>query len=131
VFLLDANALIALTVREHLSNPRVRAWFQSAPLEFATCPITQGALVRFHLRLNPAGGLDIAKAAIRSLESHPRHRFWHDDLSYTCLQEAGLHGHRQVTDFYLVALAKSRSARLATLDEPLAAWHTSSAFLIP
>lgn len=130
MFLLDANVLIALTVRDHESNLKVRTWFKSSTPEFATCPVTQGALVRFHVRLDAVNGLAKAKAALRALEKHPLHQFWQDDLSYTVIPEAGLRGHHQVSDFYLVALAKSRSARLATLDEPLAAWHSPVAVLI-
>jgi predicted nucleic acid-binding protein len=49
VYLLDANVLITLVTPEHSLNHREAAWFRKGN-RFATCPVTQGALVRFHLR---------------------------------------------------------------------------------
>ena len=49
VYLLDTNLLIALATPEHSLNARAAAWFLKGH-RFATCPITQGALFRFHLR---------------------------------------------------------------------------------
>ncbi len=49
VYLLDSNVLIALATPEHSLNARAAAWFLKGH-RFATCPITQGALFRFHLR---------------------------------------------------------------------------------
>ena len=48
VYLLDANVLIALTTPEHTLNNRAAAWFRAGH-KFATCPITQGALIRLSL----------------------------------------------------------------------------------
>ena len=54
VDLLDANVLIALSTpdytSDYTSHDRARSWFQTDH-QFATCPITQGAPLRFHLRL--------------------------------------------------------------------------------
>ncbi len=44
VFLLDANVLIALATPDHALNTRAAAWFRKG-YTFATCPITQGALI--------------------------------------------------------------------------------------
>ena len=48
------------------------------------------------------------------------HEFWTDDLDYQWLPWNLVFGCRQVTDAYLVALAKHRGGILATLDEALA-----------
>lgn len=42
----------------------------------------------------------------------------------------GVIGHRQVTDAYLVALARHHGGRLATLDRGLAALHGEDVFLL-
>ena len=53
---------------------------------------------------------------------HPKHEFWADDIPVAgVLEEFGdrIAGHQQVTDAYLLALAKRRRGRLATLDSRL------------
>ncbi|MGL5928860.1 MAG: hypothetical protein ACRCY8_08000 [Dermatophilaceae bacterium] len=47
--------------------------------------------------------------------------FWPDSISDADVDPADIRGHRQVTDSYLLALAESRGARLATFDAALAA----------
>jgi predicted nucleic acid-binding protein len=54
------------------------------------------------------------------LAAPPRHEFWADSLPYRDVPLAAIFGHRQVTDAYLVALARSRKARLASFDGGLA-----------
>lgn len=51
------------------------------------------------------------------------HVFVAADLPYAGIPLESLLGHRQVTDAYLVALAKSKGAKLATFDEALASMH--------
>jgi hypothetical protein len=48
----------------------------------------------------------------------PKHCFWPDDLPLSATIAAGqlLVGHRQITDVYLVGLARKNGGRLATLD---------------
>ncbi len=48
--LLDANVLIALVVTEHVHHDAAAEWLPAADTGFATCPITQGSLVRFPVR---------------------------------------------------------------------------------
>jgi predicted nucleic acid-binding protein len=55
---------------------------------------------------------------------HPRHEFWADSLSLSDAVkklESRMRGHRQITDAYLVGLARHRKGRLATMDKGLAA----------
>lgn len=128
--LLDSNALIALTSADHLSHSAVLEYFNQKPVPFATCPITQGALLRFHLRLDPSTGAPRAHSLLHALGEHPRHHFWPDDLPYSALRGLPLRGHQQVTDFYLAALALSKSTRLLTLDRSLAAHRPEACLLL-
>jgi hypothetical protein len=129
VYLLDSNVLIALATPQHSLNVRAAAWFRKGP-RFATCPITQGALFRFHLRAGVEATADSAKLLLEAISSHPRHEFWPDDVSYLDMPTKGIHGHRQVTDAYLVLLARKHGGCVATMDQALAAIHTVAA-LIP
>lgn len=126
--LLDANVLIALGDSEHVHNETVRHWLADSSPSFATCPVTQGALVRHALRR----GADAAEAidVLTSVTSDERHEFWPDDLGYTGVDLRGVVGHRQVTDAYLAALARARGGRLATLDRALALLQADVALLI-
>lgn len=120
VYLLDANVLIALATPEHSLNARAAAWFREGH-RFATCPITQGALVRFHLRAGVDATAESAKMLLEAISSLPRHEFWAADVSYLEMTTKGTDGHRQVTDAYLAMLASRHEGVLATMDEGLAA----------
>lgn len=116
-FLLDANVAIALSVAEHEHHDRTSRWLATAD-RFAVCPIVEGALVRFVLRLGETPST--ARALLGAFEQHPRCDFWPDDLPYGAVDLQGLHGHRMVTDAYLAALAQHHGATLATLATALA-----------
>lgn len=119
--LLDANVLIALTVAGHVHHELAEQWFVSETETFATCPITQGALLRTWLRAG-ATSAD-AVSVLGAVTASERHEFWSDDQPYTEVDVRGVVGHRQVTDAYLAALARARGGRLVTLDRALTALH--------
>lgn len=72
-------------------------------------------------------GADVAPsqalAVLERLCEWPGHRFIADDvrLSTPSIDQAALIGHRQVTDFHLVALAARSAVVLATFDAKLSA----------
>lgn len=126
--LLDANVLIALVVEEHVHHPQAEAWFVASRTSFATCPITQGSLMRLLIREGQSA--ETARSVLQEIASSPQHEFWPDNASYHDIPVAGIIGHRQVTDAYLAHLARSYSARLATFDQALAKLHADVADLI-
>lgn len=128
VYLLDANVLIALATPEHSLNQRAAAWYLQGH-RFATCPITQGALYRFHLRAGVDATAESALLLLKTISSLPRHEFWPDGVSYLDMPTTGIVGHRQVTDAYLVLLARRHGGTLATLDQGLAAVHAGTTLL--
>jgi toxin-antitoxin system PIN domain toxin len=130
-YLLDANVLIALFDADHVHHMSVRDWFIALPGEFATCPIVEGALTRWIVRLEGRAGVAAAQGELRKLAADSRHRFWPDDLAYAEVEWKGVLGHGQVTDAYLAALARKHAGRLVTLDRGLAALHHDVAELIP
>ena len=126
--LLDANVLIALVVDDHLHHGHAEAWFASSGTGFATCPITQGSLMRLLIREGQSA--ELARSVLQEITSSPRHEFWPDNASYHDIPVAGIIGHRQVTDAYLAHLARSYSSRLATFDQAFAKLHADVADLI-
>lgn len=126
-YLLDTNVLIALAWPNHVHHSETQAWFaRRGAVAFRTCPITQTGFVR--ISANPAftTGAVSPGEALALLERVARlagHDFWPDDL---LLREAvglsaALIGHRQVTDAYLLALARAHGGILATLDRAVSA----------
>jgi len=126
--LLDANVLIALTVADHTHHDAAEAWLDGHVHGFATCPITQGSLVRLLVREGQP--VEVAKAVLTGVESDERHEFWSDDVPYSNVSLLGVIGHRQVTDAYLAHLARDRGGRLATFDNGLAGLHSDVAELV-
>lgn len=127
--LLDANVLIALCVREHEHHERASRWVESVG-RLAVCPIVEGALIRFLIRLGET--TRTASAVLANVHAVERVEFWPDSVSYAHAALDGVRGHRQVTDAYLAALARSvTDARLATLDEGIVAAHPDVAVLLP
>jgi toxin-antitoxin system PIN domain toxin len=127
-YLLDANVLIALSVLEHEHHDRASDWLANVPA-FALCPVVEGALVRFALRMSESTAT--SAALLDRVRAHPRCRFWPDDISYRDLDMADLQGHRQVTDAYLADLAAAHGGRLATFDQALIALRPAVALAIP
>ena len=127
-YLLDANAVIALVIAEHEHHGRVAVWSRSVDT-IALCPVTEGALVRYLIRVgeSPATTLQLLVALRESTEVD----FWPDSISYVDTALEHITGHRQVTDAYLASLAASHGSRLATFDDALARTLPEHVELIP
>ena len=128
-YLLDANVLVALTVSEHEHHDRVSSW-ASGVERFAVCPVVEGALVRFLVRVGetPATAL----ALLRGVHTRSGCEFWPDALSYARAGLDHVRGHRQVTDAYLVSLAAEHpDSLLATLDGGLVQERPDGTLLVP
>lgn len=128
-YLLDANVLIALTVAEHEHHQRATAWMADVPA-VAVCPIVEGALVRFLVRLGESA--TTAQLVLRGVHGRTGVTFWPDGVSYAEARLDHVRGHRQVTDAYLASLAAARpDTLLATLDHALADAHPDVVVLVP
>jgi toxin-antitoxin system PIN domain toxin len=128
--LLDGNVLVALVSPSHVHHAAAESWFAEVEAPFATCPVTQGTLLRILMNI---GQLDVGSArdVLSQLTAHPRHRFWPDELGYAQISWRGVIGHRQVTDAYLAGLARHFGGRLATLDRGLGAVHPDVTVVVP
>ena len=112
--LADGNVLVALGVRAHIHHQRAHQWFAALGEDrFATCPTTQGTLLRVHMRVSVEGTAAAAWEALRAVSEHPRHEWWDDPLDYLEVPHRNLQGHHQVTDAWLAELAR-RGGRVAS-----------------
>ena len=86
VALLDVNVLIALLDPQHLSHEPAHRWFQAnAGTGWATCPLTQNALLRILSNPrypNSPGGPVAVLPLLEVILAQPDHRFWSDRLSW-------------------------------------------------
>ena len=107
----------------HEQHSKVRPWFKGVA-DFATCPVSQLGFARVSSHPLLGYGLtpDDAFGVLRRLLADRRHRFIPDDLSCAdrVVRTDLMGGPNQITDRYLVALARQHKCSLATLDEPLA-----------
>lgn len=134
--LLDVNLLVALFDPNHVHHEIAHDWFSDARLRgWATCPLTENGLIRIlsNLKYSPqAESPGRITDRLRTFCASGHHVFWPDDVSLrdaTHLSAAAAMSHRQVTDVYLLGLARHHGGRLATLDRsiPIAAVPGASA----
>ena len=121
-FLLDVNVLIALLDPAHTHHDRAHAWFAgSAKDHWLSSPTTQNGVVRIvsHPRYPNSQPVPLVLESLDSLTRVGHHRFEADAVSLldAGVSRANLLSSSQVTDTYLVRLAVSLSAALATFDE--------------
>ncbi len=125
--LLDVNVMIALAWPLHVHHCVAHAWFERVgQRSWATCPLTQLAFVRISSNAKIISAAVSPRAAVTALGeivALAGHIFWADDLRVIDLasfSSSALVGHRQVTDAYLIELAKRHKGKVATLDAGLA-----------
>jgi predicted nucleic acid-binding protein len=99
----DANVHIAMLVDDHVHHGAAENWFAGISGNFATCPVTQGSLVRLLIREGQSAAT--AQAVLGGAAGDARHEFWPDDAGYAHVPIQGIIGHRQVTGAYLAQLA--------------------------
>ncbi|MBM3352088.1 MAG: PIN domain-containing protein [Betaproteobacteria bacterium] len=125
--LLDVNVWIALLDDAHVFSDRANAWLQAQARPIATCPIIENGVAR--ILSSPAYSKEASLTPgqvtghLRTACAQMDHAFWPDDLSLRDQRRfdfSRLHGHRQITDAYLLALAVDNDGCLVTLDESLA-----------
>ena len=124
--LLDVNVLIALLDADHSLHARASQWLEdNGHAGWASCPITQNGCVRIMSHPSYTNALPVQTVIARLAEACAGgfHEFWPDDLSLLDAQVADpmrIHGPRQITDVYLVALAVRHGGQLVTLDRSVA-----------
>jgi len=135
VALFDVNFLVALAWPHHQFHPVANAWFNKHHAKgWATCTATQLGFIR--LSSNPSylqGAKKTPEEARRllvELIGHPHHRFLSDLEAPVYFPEiASLLGHQQLTDAYLIGMARLTRSRLVTFDKRLASLTSNKSLI--
>ncbi len=123
--LLDVNVLIALLDEDHSLHVPATEWFAAhARRGWASCPITQNGCIRIISHPGYPNSCPVAAVVERLREAceAPLHEFWPDDISLLddrVADPARIHGPKQITDAYLLALAVQHGGRFVTFDHSI------------
>ena len=127
--LLDINVLLALFDSDHVDHQRARDWLDAEIGHgWASCALTENGFVRIISQPrypNPISPYEaIQRLDLATQTQH--HERWPCTLSILdkdVIDRGRLHGPRQVTDAYLLAVATANGGRFVTFDSrvPLAA----------
>ena len=125
-YLLDVNVLIALIDPGHVAHEDAHRWFETTGhSSWATCPLTANGVICIlgnPKYPNSPGSPARVAPIMQSLRGLPGHEFWPDDVSLVdcaAIDTEKLLTSAQVTDTYLLALAKVHGGALATFDRKL------------
>lgn len=120
--LLDVNVLLALLDADHVDHRLARQWLAAEIGHgWASCALTQNGFVRivsqprYPSPVPPAEAIERLSRAVAT----EHHAFWPCDLSLldtSHVDRSHVHGSRQVTDVYLLALAVAHGGRFVTFD---------------
>ncbi len=123
--LLDINVLLALLDSDHVDHSRAHDWLDDEiETGWASCAISENGFVRivsqprYPSPVSPAVAIDLLARACAG----GHHEFWPCELSLLdpqVVDSSRLHGPRQVTDAYLLALAMAHGGRFVTFDRSL------------
>ena len=123
--LLDINLLLALLDVDHVDHTRTREWLDSEIHQgWASCAITQNGFVRVISQPRYPSPIPVAQAVQRLSRATQSeyHEFWPCDLTFLDSERVDatrVHGPRQVTDVYLLALAVACGGRFVTFDRTI------------
>ncbi len=126
VSLLDVNVLVALFYADHVHHELAHDWFADHRDEgWATCPLTENGFIRVALQ-QPSDDVLVRPvdviAHLERFRGDKLHRWWTDSVSLTDVTMFApqfIRGHQQLTDLYLLGLAKKMGGRLATFDRTI------------
>ena len=121
--LLDVNVLIALLDADHAFHDVAMRWLgRHIDAGWASCPITENGCVRVmsHAAYTSPVPVSLVMERLAEACAAPAHEFWPDELSLLDVKVADrsrIHGPRQISDAYLLALAVRRGGRLGALRQ--------------
>lgn len=123
--LLDINVLLALLDTDHVDHFRAQNWISNEIQHgWASCALTENGFVRilsqprYPSPVSPSEAIEL----LRRATSTEHHEFWpcsHSLLERQRIKSNHVHGPRQVTDVYLLALAVAQGGRFVTFDRSI------------
>ncbi len=135
-YLLDVNVWVALFDDAHIASLQANALIDTPGVRIATCPLVENGVIRV-LNLPGYGrrgalGLQRVRDQLVHACASLDHQFWSDDVTLrddATVNFNRVHGHNQITDLYLLALAVKHDATLVSFDQgiPLAAVRNAAA----
>lgn len=124
--------MVALFDDAHVASARANALIETPGIRIATCPLVENGVIRV-LNLPSYGrrgalGIMAVRQQLLNACASLDHEFWPDDVSLrddSAVDFTRVHGHNQITDLYLLALAVKHEGSLITFDQniPLQAVH--------
>ena len=124
--LLDINFLLALLDRDHIHHEQSRWWFEEEVRHgWASCATTQNGCIRILSQPSYPSPVTLRRAiqVVSHATSSSHHEYWSSGISIldeTIFDHSRIHGHRQITDAYLLGLAAHHGGRLVTFDQTIA-----------
>ena len=124
--LLDVNVWVALFDDAHIFSERANALIATPRLRIATCPLVENGVIRV-LNLPSYGrrgalGLQRVRDQLKLACNTLNHEFWADDVTLRdddAVDFGRVHGHNQIADLYLLALAVKHGGALVTFDQAI------------
>jgi uncharacterized protein len=122
--LLDVNVWVALFDDAHVASTRANEFIDTPGIRISTCPLVENGVIRV-LNLPSYGrrgalGLQTVRNQLINACTALDHEFWSDNISLRNDQAVDfnrVHGHNQITDLYLLALAVHHKGQLVTFDQ--------------
>ena len=114
--LLDVNFLMACGWSSHAKHTAARLWLEGQSA-FTTSPLSELGFIRVSMTPGYRASFADAPAALANITSRKQARFVSADRSAAKLPV--LTSHTDVTNAYLVELARAHGLKLATLDAEL------------
>ena len=124
--LLDVNLLVALFDPDHVHHELAHDWFaDNRAGGWATCAFTENGFVR--VLSNPSYGAAVGQPVelihrLKQFCASGHHVFWGEAVSLRdddLFNPPFIAGHRQISDIYLLGLARKMNGRLATFDRSI------------
>jgi toxin-antitoxin system PIN domain toxin len=126
IYLLDVNVVIAMIDPGHIAHDDAHRWLESLDgSSWALSPVIENGVIRIvgNPRYpNSPGSPAAVVMIVRALRGASRCQFWDDDISLIGtdgIDASKILTSAQVTDTYLLALAKAHDGKLATFDRKL------------
>jgi len=124
--LLDVNVWVALFDDAHVFSEHANRFIETRGMRIATCPLVENGVIRVmnspSYGRRGAVGIRRVRDRLREACSALDHEFWPDDVSLRdddSVDFDRVHGHQQISDVYLLALAVAHRGCLATFDRAI------------